>query len=183
MNKEAIDTFAKVINLLQLNEIDDGHKTPIRFIQYLEEFHQPLPLDKIFGTVFECPTNLINTVIVQSSIPFRMICSHHLLPALGRASIGYIPLDKIIGLSKLTRLVQGVGVEIPTLQELASKRIVHLLQTQLNPSGVMIVIKAEHTCMACRGVNRDRVITTTRESSGVFSSNSQLRNEFYQLIK
>lgn len=153
--------------------------TPQRFIRYLQEFHNPLDLQEILGTPFDSPDN---AMVLQKSIPFRMVCEHHLLPALGYAALGYIPNHKVVGLSKLTRLVQACGVEKPSLQEHISHKIVEALDSCISPKGVMLVIQAEHTCMACRGVNVAGVPTVTSNTRGVFLTDAAARQEFLSLM-
>lgn len=156
-------------------------KTPFRFMKYLAEFSQPIDLESIFGSTFEDPTDH-PPILVQHPIPFRGMCEHHLLPMTGIAALGYVPHDKVIGLSKLTRLVDAVGTEQPSLQEHRASRIMNLMQEHLKPKGVMLVIKSKHGCMSCRGVNAPEVYTTTSHVSGVFRDNSTARAEFLSLI-
>lgn len=153
--------------------------TPARFVRYLKEFFQPIDLIAALGPKFRSPDN---SMVVQSNIPFRMICEHHLLPATGRAALGYIPKGQVVGLSKLTRLVQAVGTEKPSLQEHICHRIAELLTDHIQPLGVMVVIKAEHGCMACRGVNSPKVATSTSVVKGVFLYSPHTKDEFFQLV-
>lgn len=152
--------------------------TPARFVKYLAEFFQVIDLEKALGPKFDSPDN---AMVIQSNIPFRMICEHHLLPATGKTAIGYVPHGQVVGLSKLTRLVQAVGTEKPSLQEHICDRIAELLKDHIKPLGVMVVIEAEHGCMACRGINAPGVITTTSVLKGVFRNNSEARQEFLAL--
>ena len=154
--------------------------THVRFAKYLAEFCQPIDVEGIFK-VFDKP-NGHDSMVIQTNIPFRMCCEHHLLPAVGHASIGYIPNDQVIGLSKLCRLVDAVGVERPSLQEKISDRIVSLLATHLKPKGIMLVIKSEHSCMACRGVTKPNVPTITSTINGIFRDVTSARQEFLSLI-
>ncbi len=152
--------------------------TPRRFTEYLLEYMQPFDPAELLKAEFKLS---YAGMVVQSHIPFRMICEHHLLPALGFASVGYIPHKKVVGLSKIARLVQAVGTEKPGLQESVTDRIVDLLNTHLEPRGVICVISAEHTCMASRGVNVPNVMTTTSSITGVFRDVPQAREEFFAL--
>lgn len=154
--------------------------TPARFLRYLKEFHQPWTIEDVLGKPFESPDN---SMVIQSNIPFRSICEHHLLPALGYAAVGYIPKGKVIGLSKMTRLVQAIGTEKPSLQEHISDKIANTLQGFLQPRGVMVVITAIHNCMACRGVNKPNVPTTTSTTRGVFFEDQAARMEFLSLMR
>lgn len=171
--------MAEILTIMGMDLNDPSTaNTPARFIKYLREFYQPLDLKTALGTPFESPDN---AMVVQSNIPFRMICEHHLLPAVGKAAIGYIPRGKVVGLSKLTRLVQGVGTEKPSLQEHICDRVATLLHEHIGALGTMVVIEAEHGCMACRGVNAPNVVTSTSVLKGVFRSQSDARNEFLKL--
>lgn len=155
--------------------------TPRRFAKYLAEFRQPLDIDKIFGSTFDDPADH-PPMIIQAPIPFRMVCEHHLLPAIGTAALGYIPHKRVLGLSKLSRLVDAVGTERPSLQEHVANRIVALMNEHLEPKGVMLVIKSQHGCMACRGVNVQGVDTISSHVTGAFRDNVSARAEFLSLI-
>ena len=155
-------------------------ETPRRVTAYLLEFVKPFP-DNIWTGIFDAEG--YSGIITLSNIPFRMICEHHLLPALGHASIGYIPHKKILGLSKLPRLVDAVGTERPSLQEKITNRIVDLLEKHIEPAGSICTIKAEHTCVACRGVATPGIVTTTSSVRGLFRNVPAAREEFFHLTK
>ena len=169
--------------------------TAKRWVKYLLEFRQPLDMHKIFGTTFALQNNEAAPVeggeevpkdegiVVQTNIPFRAVCEHHLLPMHGRASVGYIPNRKLLGLSKFVRLVEGVGLERPSLQEHIGNRIADLMVENLEPKGVAVVISSEHTCMSCRGVAAPDVVTVSSALRGVFMSNPWARAELMELIK
>lgn len=159
-------------------------ETPKRIAKFLMEFRQPLDLGELLGDGFENPSDVSNSELVaQSNIPFRMLCEHHFAPAHGTAAIGYIPNKKVVGLSKLTRLVQAVGTERPSIQEAICHRVANLLQEHLDPRGVIVIIRAEHTCMSCRGVNAPNVITHTSAVRGAFRDVPAAREEFFSLIR
>lgn len=153
--------------------------TPRRVASYLLEFVKPFP-ESIWKGVFDAEGH--SGIVALSKIPFRMICEHHLLPALGHAAIGYIPNKKILGLSKLPRLVDAVGTERPSLQEKITDRIVDLLEKHIEPLGAICVIKAEHTCVACRGVATPGIITATSSVRGNFRNVPAAREEFFSMI-
>lgn len=155
-------------------------ETPRRVVGFLQEFCQPMP-DNIWTGIFDADGH--QGLVALSNIPFRMICEHHLLPALGRVSIGYVPSKKILGLSKLPRLVDAVGTERPSLQEKITDRICYLINHNIEPLGVICVIKAEHSCMACRGVATPGVITTTSSVHGLFRNVPALREEFFHMTR
>ena len=156
-------------------------ETPKRFVKYLLEFMKPYNASEILkGFPVE---EGFHSLVVQSRIPFRAVCAHHLVPFFGHASVGYIPTTKVVGLSKLARLVHAVSHASPSLQELICDRVVDDLQAILKPSGAICVIHAEHMCMACRGVAEVGVVTSTASIRGLFKENLALREEFYALCQ
>lgn len=155
-------------------------ETPKRFLKYLQEFNHGKDLKASLGTPFD-NEGKIDQMVVQTQIPFRGVCSHHLLPMFGEASIGYLPNKKIVGLSKLARLVDAAGTRKPSLQEVISNDIADTLES-LEPKGVIVVIRALHTCMAVRGVVAE-ARTTTSTARGAFLLNPQARQEFFELCK
>lgn len=152
--------------------------TPERFAKYLLEFSNSPDIEEILGNGFEHEGT---AMVIQSGIPFRMICEHHLLPAWGKASIGLVPNGRVVGLSKYTRLVQAAGTAEPSLQEHICDRLADILMERIQPKGVMVVLEAEHGCMSCRGVNVTGVITTTSAVRGCFFDNAEARTEFLSL--
>ena len=172
----------QVLELLGLDLTSEGlRETPKRVTKYLFEFNQAFKPSELLKGGFEAPGSH-SSLIVQSPVPFRMMCEHHLLPALGFSSIGYIPNKRVIGLSKIPRLVDAVGTERPSIQEAIGDRIADILCEQIEPRGVIVVLNAEHTCMACRGVTAPGVVTTTSSVRGVFRDVPQARSEFFSLI-
>ncbi len=155
--------------------------TPKRFMRYLNEFHQPFDPRDVLGDGFERPGSHAG-MVTQDQIPFRMICEHHLLPAIGHCAIGYIPDKVVVGLSKLPRLVRAVGLEKPFLQEGICDRIANLFDDIIKPKGIIVVITAEHTCMAARGIAAPGVITTTSSVRGLLRDVPAARSEFFSLI-
>lgn len=156
----------------------DTHK---RFVKYLMEFHHDYNPQEILKTFPVEPG--FHSLVVQSRIPFRAVCAHHLVPFFGHASVGYIPHEKVVGLSKLARLVEAVSHSTPSLQEIICDTVVDTLQTTLQPQGAICVIHAEHMCMACRGIAEVGVVTSTSSIRGLFKTELALREEFYELCK
>ncbi len=159
--------------------------TAARFVKYLAEYCQPLNIEELLGTPFDI-TEHTGGLVIQTGIPFRMACEHHLLPATGKAAIGYIPRTQVVGLSKLCRLVDAVGVSAPSLQEHIGSEIANLLQSYLDPLGVIVAIQSEHSCMACRGVAKPDVQTFTLHTTGCYRRDEiagEYINEFLQIIK
>lgn len=121
-------------------------------------------------------------MVVQSDIPYRALCAHHLLPVLGRAHVAYIPKDKWTGLSKLSRVVYGIAHSEPSIQEVIGNKVADALSTYLEAVGSACIITAEHSCMGCRGVEEPYVLTTTASLRGVFQTDSTCRQELYNII-
>ncbi|MGH3247281.1 MAG: GTP cyclohydrolase I [Trebonia sp.] len=121
-------------------------------------------------------------VVVVEAIPFRSLCEHHMLPFTGTAHIGYLPTDRILGLSKFARLV-ALFASRPQTQERMTKQIADELQQRLEPSGVGIVIVAEHACMTQRGVRAHGARTVTSALYGELRDNQALRGEFLALTR
>lgn len=177
-----------VQNMLELLGIGNEHgtkETPLRVAKMLQEFTKPFDARSILKDFEHVGhgKNGYSGMVVQSRIPFSMLCEHHLLPAIGEADLGYVPGDRVLGLSKLTRLVDAIGHERPSLQEAICDRITDTLEHFLKPKGVMCVITAEHGCMACRGVKAPGVFTTTSSLRGVFREVPQARAEFFSLAE
>jgi GTP cyclohydrolase I len=143
------------------------------------EFNQPFNPQDVIKT-FETRSN---DLVIQTKIPVRGLCEHHFLPFFGYATIGYVPMGKVIGLSKLTRIVQGLGMRKPTIQERLTAEIADALWIGLQPNGAIVVISAEHTCMTVRGAQAPGVQTVTSALRGIFDADAQLRSEFFDLTK
>lgn len=159
--------------------------TPQRWVNYLLEFMKPFDAGKCLETKFPLEKNGLDShrpMVVQSHIPYEAICAHHLVPVLGKAHIGYVPGSHAVGLSKLTRLIHGIAHSSPSLQEDVGDKVADALFEHLEAAGVIVVIQAEHGCMACRGVSRAGIITSTSSVRGVFRDVPQAREEFFQLI-
>jgi len=158
-------------------------KTPGRLLRYLNEFNKDFDASEVLGGLFEGPNvESIHGLVVQSNIPFRMMCEHHLLPATGSAYLGYIPDGQVVGLSKLARLVDAVSTHKPSMQERICEEIASILDKHTHAKGVICVIDSMHTCMACRGINTPEVISTTSCVRGVFRDVPAARQEFFSII-
>jgi GTP cyclohydrolase I len=119
-------------------------------------------------------------LVLARSIPLRSVCEHHLLPFVGTAHVGYLPGERILGLSKLARVVEHFAYR-PQVQERLTKQIADWLQTQLAPKGVGVVIEAEHTCMTLRGVQAVGSTTVTSTLLGLLRHDPRSRSEFLGL--
>ena len=119
-------------------------------------------------------------LVLARSIPMRSVCEHHLLPFTGMAHVGYLPGQRILGLSKLARVVEHFACR-PQVQERLTKQIADWLQAQLSPKGVGVVIEAEHTCMTLRGVQASGSTTVTSTLLGLLRHDPSSRAEFLAL--
>ncbi len=119
-------------------------------------------------------------LIVARAIPFHSLCIHHLLPFHGVAHIGYLPADRIIGLSKLGRVLELFARDLQ-IQERLTTQIADWLQRELEPKGVGVVLEAEHMCMSLRGLQKARVQTVTSSLHGLIRDDARTRQEFLAL--
>lgn len=145
---------------------------------------------KMFEGLYEDPTRHLKVafdekheeMVIVKNIAFYSMCEHHLLPFSGKAHVGYTPHGKVVGISKLVRVVEGFAKR-PQLQERMTSQIADSIMSALNPFGVAVVIEAEHTCMAMRGVQKPGSSIITSAMRGTFRKNEAQRAEFMSLIK
>jgi GTP cyclohydrolase I len=121
-------------------------------------------------------------LVVVREIPFHSLCMHHLLPFHGVAHVAYLPGERIIGLSKLARVVELFARELQ-LQERLTMQVAECLQEQLRPKGVGVLIEAEHMCMSLRGVQKPGTRTTTSALLGLLRDDARTRQEFLSLVR
>ena len=126
-------------------------------------------------------TEKYDEVVLVRDISFCSMCEHHLLPFTGKAHIGYLPDGKVVGLSKLARVVEAVARR-PQVQERMTEQIADLLVSELNAKGVAVVVEATHSCMTIRGVRKPGSLCVTSAMKGLFRSNLSSRSEIMQLI-
>ena len=119
-------------------------------------------------------------MVIVKEIEIYSLCEHHMVPMIGKAHVGYIPNGKIVGLSKIPRVVECFSRRLQ-VQERLTKQIKDCIQETLNPLGVIVVIEARHLCMSMRGVQKQNSVTTTSDFTGAFLK-SETRAEFPQLI-
>jgi len=129
----------------------------------------------------KCFSEKYDEVVLVRDISFNSMCEHHMLPFMGRAHIGYLPKGKVIGLSKLARVVDVVSRR-PQVQERMTESIADLLVEELDAKGVAVVIEAAHTCMTIRGIKRPGSMCITSAMRGIFRSHSSSRSEIMTLI-
>jgi len=121
-------------------------------------------------------------MVIVKDIEFFSMCEHHLLPFFGKAHIAYVPNGKVIGLSKIPRLVDMFARRLQ-VQERLTRQIADAIDEAIHPQGVAIIVEAQHLCMMMRGVEKQHSSTTTSAMLGVFRSELQTRNEFLSLVR
>ncbi|HJZ92550.1 MAG TPA: GTP cyclohydrolase I FolE [Gemmataceae bacterium] len=115
-------------------------------------------------------------MVLEKDIEFSSFCEHHLLPFSGRAHVAYIPTGRVVGLSKLARAVEAVARK-PQIQERLTQEIADLIQEELAPRGVLVVVEATHTCMTVRGVRKPASVCVTSAARGLYQTNATARAE------
>ena len=157
-------------------------ETPKRVVAAYEEFFEGYTQDPedILKKTFEEVEGYDEMVIVKD-IRLESHCEHHIVPILGTAHIGYIPNKRVVGISKLARIVDVFGKRLQT-QETMTSQIATTIENVLNPKGVAVVIDAGHQCMSTRGVHKTESSTVTSSMKGVFKENQVTRNEFLSFI-
>ena len=155
-------------------------QTPARVARMYAEMFSGLKADPAvhLRTAF---TEKYDEVVLVRNIAFNSVCEHHLLPFMGHAHIGYIPDGRVVGLSKLARLVEVVSHR-PQVQERMTETIADLLVEDLGAKGVAVVVEAAHTCMTIRGVRKPGSVCVTSAMKGLFRSNVSSRAEVMSLI-
>lgn len=149
--------------------------TPARYQGFLNEWATN---GEFKFTVFPNPG--YDQIIILKEIDFSSLCSHHLLPFHGVAHVGYIPDDKICGISKLARVVDKFA-SCPQVQEKMTQQIADFIDEKLAPKGVMVVLEAQHDCMRIRGVKKQNSLMVTSSMKGLFQK-PEVRTEFLKLI-
>ena len=157
-------------------------KTPHRMAQaltFLTQGYRMDPKQVINDALF---TEDYEEMILQKDIDFFSLCEHHLLPFFGKAHVAYIPHHKIVGISKLARLVDVYARRLQ-VQERLTNQIANTIMERLDPLGIAVVIEAEHLCMRMRGVEKQNSIIITSTLLGAFRTREETRNEFMTLIR
>jgi GTP cyclohydrolase I len=155
-------------------------KTPervARALRFLTKGYDEDPKAVINGALF---TEDYSEMIVLKDIDFFSMCEHHILPFFGKAHIAYIPTRKIVGISKLARLVEIYARRLQ-VQERMTAQIANILMDELDPQGVGVVLQAEHLCMRMRGVEKQNSTVVTSTMLGIFRSHQETRQEFMSL--
>ena len=177
------DAFKKIIEQVGEDPTRDGLvDTPQRAAKAMEFLTRGYAqtLDGVVnGALFESDTN--EMVVVQDIELFSM-CEHHLLPFIGKCHVAYIPSDRVLGLSKIARIVDMYARRFQ-IQENLTKQVADAIQSVTDAKGVSVIIEAKHMCMMMRGVQKQNSIMKTSVMLGAFRNNVSTRMEFLQLLK
>jgi GTP cyclohydrolase I len=171
--------------LMQLGENPDREglrRTPERFekaLRFLTSGYRQDPEKLLNGAMFSV---CYDEMVVVKDIELYSLCEHHLLPFFGKCHIAYIPDKKVVGLSKMARLVNMYARRLQ-IQERLTSQIANAIQEKLSPQGVGVIVEARHLCMVMRGVEKQNSTTTTSAMLGAFRENKHTRDEFLSLIK
>ena len=157
-------------------------ETPKRVVRAYEQFFAGYEMDPkaVISKVFEEVEGYDEMVIVKD-IRVESHCEHHIVPILGKAHVGYLPNKRIVGISKLARVVDIFGKRLQT-QEVMTAQIANVINEVLEPKGVAVVMNAKHQCMTTRGVHKPESSTITSTMLGAFRENPDTRAEFMNLI-
>ncbi|WP_168121585.1 GTP cyclohydrolase I FolE [Paenibacillus sp. HB172176] len=182
-NREQIEYHVKeILKLVGENVEREGLlETPARVTRMYEEIFAGYEVDPrdVLGVTFD---EQHEELVIVKDIVYYSQCEHHMAPFFGKVHIGYIPSGKIAGLSKLARLVEAITRRLQ-VQERITSQIANILDEELAPHGVMVVVEGEHLCMCARGVKKPGSKTVTSAVRGEFRSSSALRSEFLALLK
>jgi GTP cyclohydrolase IA len=157
-------------------------RTPERFekaLKYLTSGYRTDPDKLLNGAMFSV---CYDQMVVVKDIEVYSLCEHHLLPFFGKCHVAYIPSKKVVGLSKIARLVNMYARRLQ-IQERLTSQIANAIQERLSPEGVGVIIEARHLCMVMRGVEKQHSAAMTSAMLGAFRENKQTRDEFLSLIK
>jgi GTP cyclohydrolase I len=184
---ESVDPIAPLVEelLKELGEEPDRDglvRTPQRVaksLRFLTQGYEQDPKEILNGALFDVT---YDEMVIVKDIQFCSLCEHHILPFFGRAHVAYIPNGKVLGLSKLPRLVEMFARRLQVQERLTSD-VAETLENVLNPKGVAVVVEAIHLCMMMRGVSQQNSFTITSSLRGEFESDSKTRSEFMNLLR
>jgi GTP cyclohydrolase I len=156
--------------------------TPDRVVRSYEEFfagYESDPRDMLARTFEE--TDGYDEMVILRDIRLESYCEHHMVPIIGKAHVGYLPRNRVVGISKLARVVEAYAKRLQ-IQEKMTAQIANCIQEVLDPRGVGVVVEAAHQCMTTRGVHKPGVTMLTSRMLGAFRENDTTRKEFFAMI-
>jgi len=177
------DLYRELLRRMGEDPSRDGLlKTPERIAKamtYLTQGYEQSATEILHGALFDVD---YEEMVIVRDIEFYSLCEHHVLPFFGKAHVAYIPQKKVIGLSKMARLVDVYARRLQ-VQERMTRQIADAVVEAIHPQGVAVILEAQHLCMMMRGVEKQGSMTTTSTMLGCFRENAQTRNEFLSLIR
>ena len=178
-----VEMIRKILMELGEDPQRDGLvKTPERVdrsLRYLTSGYQKSAEELLNGALFDVA---YDEMVIVKDIEVFSLCKHHLLPFFGKCHVAYIPNGKIIGLSKIPRLVDMFARRLQ-VQERLTTQVAETIREKIHPKGVAVVIEAQHLCMIMRGVEKQNSIAVTSSMIGAFKDNQNTRNEFLNLVQ
>ncbi len=181
-NREFEETVRKLLELLGEDPNREGLiKTPARVakaLQFLTEGYHQDPKEILNQALF---TSSNDEMVVVRDIEFYSMCEHHILPIIGRVHVAYIPDGKVVGLSKIPRIVNVFARRLQ-IQEQMTEQIADAILDTIKPKGVAVVVHARHMCMEMRGVQKINSTTVSSALRGLFKKDQRTRTEFYNII-
>ncbi len=185
-NEEKLNKIAKntqeILELLGEDSSREGlEKTPMRVaksLEFLTSGYHENPKEVLNQALF---TTSNDEMVLVRDIEFYSLCEHHMLPIIGRVHVAYIPDGKVVGLSKIPRIVNIFARRLQ-IQEQLTEQIADAISEAIQPKGVAVVVHARHMCMEMRGVEKINSTTVSSALRGLFKSDKRTRSEFYNLI-
>ncbi len=174
--------FSKIISAIGEDVTREGlidtPKRAAKAFKFLNNGYEKNLEDVLNGAIFQADTE---DMVIVKNIELYSLCEHHLLPFIGKCHIAYLPQGKVLGLSKLARIVDMYARRLQ-IQEKLTKQIADAVQLSVNARGVAVVIEAKHLCMMMRGVEKQNSVMTTSVMTGIFRKEISTRSEFLSLI-
>lgn len=179
---EAVETIVRFVEGCEGTLREGLSKTPERVVQSYVEVFSGYNQDsqEILDSTFNAEG--YDGIVLLRDMEFHSTCEHHLQPFSGRGHIAYIPVDRIVGISKLARLLDMHSRRMQN-QERITKDVADDIEKHLNPLGCAVILEAQHGCMRCRGVKKQNAVMTTSAMRGVFFDKPEARTELLQLIR
>ena len=176
LNKEMLELLGEDVDR---NGLLDTPTRVAKAQQFLTHGYEQNPLEILKSALFD---EQYSQMVVVKDIELYSMCEHHMLPFFGKAHVAYIPNGKIVGLSKIPRIVDAYSRRLQ-VQERLTNQIRDCIHEALNPVGVAVVIEASHMCMQMRGIEKQNSVTTTSAFKGIFMNEMKTREEFLTIIK
>ena len=178
-----IDEIRSILQQIGEDPNRDGlQNTPLRVdraMRFLTSGYKMDPEELLNKALFDVA---YDEMVIVRDIEVFSLCEHHLLPFFGKCHVGYIPNGRVIGLSKIPRLVDMFARRLQ-VQERLTKQIAETINEKIHPRGVAVVIEAQHLCMIMRGVEKQNSVAVTSSMLGAFKDNQNTRNEFLNLVR